>query len=216
MQKYIRNLFLYLLILSSLFGSVSTADISLVINEFMASNSSCLQDPQGQYDDWIEIYNYGLEAIDIAGMYLTDNLSVPTKWQVPVNNPAATTIAAGGFLLIWADNDTTDAGLHTNFKLDADGEQIPPDHRQLDGHDGGDDQEIDRPAGDPPLGPGIQDVIDPGAGHEPFETEGQTQADNEEKGPQHRGHIGRQKATQGPDRQIGQQIDQADQGAVKS
>ncbi|HCO94715.1 MAG TPA: hypothetical protein DIU00_12320, partial [Phycisphaerales bacterium] len=124
MHKYIRNLFLYLLIFSSLIGSVKAADTSLVINEFMASNSSCLQDPQGQYDDWIEIYNYGIDVIDIGGMYLTDNLSSPTKWRIPGSNPTATTIAAGGYLLIWADNDTTDAGLHANFKLDADGEQI--------------------------------------------------------------------------------------------
>ena len=98
--------------------------IPLAINEFMASNSDSIQDPQGQYDDWIEIHNYGTDAIDIAGMYLTDNLSLPTKWRIPAGNPAATTIAAGGYLLIWADNDTTDAGLHANFKLDADGEEI--------------------------------------------------------------------------------------------
>ncbi|MFZ2147039.1 MAG: CotH kinase family protein, partial [Sedimentisphaerales bacterium] len=113
--------------------------VPLVINEFMASNSSCIQDPQGQYDDWVEIYNYGTDAIDIAGMYLTDNLSVPTKWRIPDGNPAAmdlaipagTIIPAGGFLLIWADSDTpqgvpmtADAGLHANFKLSADGEEI--------------------------------------------------------------------------------------------
>ena len=99
-------------------------DIPLVINELMASNSNCSRDPQGQYDDWIEIHNFGLDAIDIAGMYLTDDLSDPTKWRIPANNPAATTIAAGGYLLIWADDDTADAGLHANFKLDADGEEI--------------------------------------------------------------------------------------------
>jgi len=98
--------------------------IALVINEFMASNSSCIRDPQGQYDDWIEIHNYGPDAINTGGMYLTDDLSVPDKWRIPDNNPALTTIGAGGYLLIWADNDTADAGLHANFKLDADGEQI--------------------------------------------------------------------------------------------
>jgi len=124
MHKYMRDLFLYLLISASLTGSVSAAETSLVINEFMASNNSCLQDPQGQYDDWIEIYNYGIDAIDIGGMYLTDNPSSPTKWQIQGSNPTVTTIPAGGYLLIWANNDTTDSGLHTNFKLDADGEQI--------------------------------------------------------------------------------------------
>jgi hypothetical protein len=116
---------LVLLLAISLAGSAkATNPVSLTINELMASNSNCIQDPQGQFDDWIEIYNYGSEAIDAGGMYLTDNLSAPTKWQIPANNPTATTITAGGYLLIWADNDTTDAGLHSNFKLDADGEQI--------------------------------------------------------------------------------------------
>jgi len=119
-----RNLFLDLVITAYLIGSVNAAETSLVINEFMASNNSCLQDPQGQYDDWIEIYNYGLNAIDIGGMYLTDNLSVPTRWRIPANNTAATTIPAGSYLLIWADTDTTDSGLHANFKLSADGEEI--------------------------------------------------------------------------------------------
>jgi len=96
----------------------------LVINELMASNSSTIQDQQGQYDDWIEIYNFGSSAINIGGMYLTDDLSTPTKWRIPENNPSATTIPAHGYLLIWADNDTADSGLHANFKLDAGGEEI--------------------------------------------------------------------------------------------
>ncbi|HUT45761.1 MAG TPA: lamin tail domain-containing protein [Sedimentisphaerales bacterium] len=98
--------------------------ILLAINEFMASNNNCIQDPQGQCDDWIEIYNSGVDAVDIGGMYLTDNLSDPVKWQIPVNDPALTTIEPDGHLLIWADGDISDPGLHANFKLDADGEEI--------------------------------------------------------------------------------------------
>lgn len=98
--------------------------MSLAINEFMASNRSSIQDPQGQFDDWIEIHNYGLDSADIGGMYLTDDLSIADKWLVPANDPAATTIPAGGYLLIWADNDMSDAGLHASFRLDAGGEEI--------------------------------------------------------------------------------------------
>ncbi|HUU17278.1 MAG TPA: lamin tail domain-containing protein, partial [Sedimentisphaerales bacterium] len=106
-------------------GSVEAErPLSLVINELMATNSSCNTDPQGQYDDWVEIYNYGTEAINVGGMYLTDNLSVPTKWRIPYGNSAVTTVPAEGYLLIWVDNDITDAGLHANFKLDADGEEL--------------------------------------------------------------------------------------------
>ncbi|MGB2863003.1 MAG: lamin tail domain-containing protein [Sedimentisphaerales bacterium] len=107
-----------------LIGSANAAETTLVINELMASNNTSIQDPQGQYDDWIEIHNHGLDAIDIGGMYLTDNLSDTTKWQIPGSNSALTTIPAGGYLLIWADNDTADAGLHANYKLDANGEEI--------------------------------------------------------------------------------------------
>jgi len=99
-------------------------DTPLVINEFMASNNSSAQDPQGQYDDWIEIHNYGPDAIDIGGFYLTDDLSNPTKWRILDGIPILTTIAPNGYLLVWADNDTEYSGLHANFKLDADGEEI--------------------------------------------------------------------------------------------
>jgi len=124
MHRYMRNLFFDLVITAYLISSGSAAETSLVINEFMASNDSSIQDPQGQYDDWIEIHNYGADAIDVGGMYLTDNLSAPTKWRIPGNNAAATIIPSGGYLLIWADDDTTDTGLHANYKLDADGEEI--------------------------------------------------------------------------------------------
>jgi len=114
------------LLLSSFITAEKTcsAQVPLVINEFMASNNSTIQDPQGQYEDWIEIYNFGSEAIDIGGFYLTDNLFNPTKWRILDGIPALTTIPPHGYLLIWADNDTEYSGLHTNFKLDAEGEEI--------------------------------------------------------------------------------------------
>ncbi|MHC4323801.1 MAG: lamin tail domain-containing protein, partial [Planctomycetota bacterium] len=90
----------------------------------MASNNDTASDPQGQYDDWIEIWNSGVDPVNIGGMYLTDNLSIPDKWRIPGNNPTLTTIPAGGYLLIWADEDTADFGLHADFKLSADGEEI--------------------------------------------------------------------------------------------
>ena len=112
------------LILSVLSVSSIYAGIPLVINELMASNNNSIADPQGHYDDWIEIYNSGSSPIDIGGMYLTDRLDEPMMWRIPVNYPALTTVPAGGYLLIWADEDGTDYGLHANFKLDADGEEI--------------------------------------------------------------------------------------------
>jgi len=97
---------------------------TLVINEFMAANGNSVLDPQNEYEDWIELYNYGTEAVDAGGLYVTDNLAMPAKWRIPADAPASTTVPAGGYLLIWADGDTADTGLHTNFKLTAGGEQI--------------------------------------------------------------------------------------------
>jgi hypothetical protein len=98
--------------------------ISLVLNELMASNATTARDPQGQYDDWIELHNDGNTPVDAGGLYLTDDLDDPTKWQIPTTNPALTTIAPQGYLLIWADDSPADPGLHASFKLSAGGEDV--------------------------------------------------------------------------------------------
>ena len=70
---------------------------------------------------------FGINAITSAATSANvgrDNLAAPTKWRFPVGKPLDTTISAGGYLLIWADNDITDSGLHANFKLSAGGEEI--------------------------------------------------------------------------------------------
>ena len=102
-------------------ADVGTTPTTLFINELMASNDGTIADPQGDEDDWIELLNTGSEAIDLTGMYLSDKSSRPLKWQFP----ADTSIAAGGYLLVWADDDAGDSpGLHTNFKLSAGGESV--------------------------------------------------------------------------------------------
>jgi hypothetical protein len=92
----------------------------LFINEFLADNETINQDEQGQYEDWIELYNAGDAPLDLGGMYLTDDLSDPAQWRIP----DGTLIPAGGFVLIWADDDEDDGPLHANFKLGKDGEEI--------------------------------------------------------------------------------------------
>jgi len=94
----------------------------LYINEFMADNGSTIEDPDGpvEFDDWIEIYNAGDSSVNMGGMYLTDDLENPTKWQVPYG----VTIPAGGYLLFWADEQQQQGNTHTNFKLASSGEAI--------------------------------------------------------------------------------------------
>ncbi len=102
------------------YGNV-TADTcdTLCINEFMASNSSSSADPQGEYEDWIEIYNKGEIAVNLMGMYLSDDLADPSKWQLP-----DITLEPGAFMIVWADEDIEDEGLHADFKLSASGESV--------------------------------------------------------------------------------------------
>ncbi len=104
--------------------AVRELPVSVVINEVLASNRSGIRDAQWQREDWIELYNRGASAVDLGGYYLTDDLSRPTKWQIPMGNPAATTIAAHGYLLIWADGDISDPGLHAGFRLSDEGEEV--------------------------------------------------------------------------------------------
>ena len=58
--------------LSILAGNWRQVNLPLVINEVMASNTKTVKDPQGEYDDWIELFNAGDYAINVGGMYLTD------------------------------------------------------------------------------------------------------------------------------------------------
>ncbi|MGA1841336.1 MAG: lamin tail domain-containing protein [bacterium] len=92
------------------------------INEFMADNDSVIADPNdpNSFEDWIELYNAGENTIDLGGMYMTDDLTNPAKWQIP----SGITIPSGGYLFFWADNDDEEGIFHTNFNLNKDGEQI--------------------------------------------------------------------------------------------
>jgi hypothetical protein len=94
-----------------------------VINEVMASNSKTATDNKGEYDDWIELYNKSNAAIDISGWFISDDANKRKKWTFPQN----TTLAAKGYLIVWADEDSsqnTATSYHTNFKLSASGEEV--------------------------------------------------------------------------------------------
>ena len=100
------------------------APAAVVINEVLASNGHTVADPQGEYEDWIELYNGGSAPVNLGGMYLTDDPSEPTKWQFPKDNSVLTTIPAHGYLVVWADGEVGDAGLHAAFKLSAGGDSV--------------------------------------------------------------------------------------------
>ena len=89
------------------------------INELLAKNEAINVDETGEYDDWIELWNYDQAEVDLANHYLTDKRDNLTKWQFP---DSAAQIFPDEFMLIWCDEDQEDGGLHTNFKLSSGGE----------------------------------------------------------------------------------------------
>jgi hypothetical protein len=96
----------------------------LFINEFCTSNINMITDTQGEYDDWVEIFNSTDVPVDIGGLYITDSLGYPAKHRIPSTCPDSTTIPAHGYLVLWTDNQQGQGILHIEFKLGRDGEQI--------------------------------------------------------------------------------------------
>ena len=100
--------------------SVNTSVGDLVINEFMASNDMTQVDQDGEYDDWVELYNNSNSDINLSGYFLSDDSEDIMSWQIP----AGTVISAKGYLMIWADKDEEQEGLHANFKLSSSAESL--------------------------------------------------------------------------------------------
>ena len=115
-----KNILLLVILLIECFALNCLAN-RLIINEFIADNSSCNLDPDyNNFSDWIEIFNSGTNAVSLDGYYLTDDLTDTNKWSFP----SGAEIDPDNFLLVWADNMDTKSALHSNFKLSGDGEEI--------------------------------------------------------------------------------------------
>lgn len=98
------------------------ANGQVILTEFMADNEKTLKDEDGEYSDWIEIFNAGTQEVSLKDWALTDNPAEPKRWEFP-----AVTLAPGQHLVVFAsDKNRKIAGneLHTNFKLSAGGEYL--------------------------------------------------------------------------------------------
>lgn len=92
----------------------------LVINEIMAGNVSAVPDQNGEFDDWVELYNGNNFSLNLNGYYLSDNENELTKWTFP-----NVTIPANGYLIVWCDTaGNSQTGLHTTYRLSADQEEV--------------------------------------------------------------------------------------------
>ena len=93
----------------------------LFITEFMAVRSAAVVDDDGDDNDFVEIFNAGVTEAPLGGYFLSDDCANPFKWSFPVG----VAIPPGQFLVVWAsekDRRQPCCPLHTNFRLNGDGE----------------------------------------------------------------------------------------------
>jgi len=124
MKKPIIFFISLLLIFFSCSKSDDNEGRGLIINEFLASNDFCCTDEEGDYDDWVELYNDSNSSIDIGGMYFTDTPNDEKPYLIPNTDSSKTTIPAGGYLILWCDDDQEQGVLHLSKKLKGGGESI--------------------------------------------------------------------------------------------
>ena len=93
---------------------------SLMINEVVGKNEGLNQSPDGEYPDWIEIYNSGEENLDLAGLTISDSKA---SFLIPYTMNS-TLLKAKEYTVIWANGDDDGDFLNTNFKISSDGEEI--------------------------------------------------------------------------------------------
>jgi spore coat protein CotH len=90
----------------------------VTINETEVLNNT-IADPNGNYGSWIELCNNTRENLDVKGCCLSNDPLYPCLWEFP-----DTVIPAGKYLVVWADGDTSQPGLHAGFSLQGTGGKI--------------------------------------------------------------------------------------------
>ena len=99
--------------------SVSIINADILINEFLAGSDTCCGADifDGSSEDFVELYNYGTEPININGWGFSDTDGVITTVAPD------TSIAPGDFLVLWYTGDNNGFP-EVNEKLSKDGETI--------------------------------------------------------------------------------------------
>ena len=114
-----------LMTLYAIWGFFCTAEAEprIVINEILASNNRTYSDEDGDYEDWIELYNAGSDTADLSFHGLSDDYDRPFRWTFP----EGVLLAPGDYLLVWAsgkDRRDFDGELHTSFSIAQAGEEV--------------------------------------------------------------------------------------------
>ncbi len=121
MVRILISLLTTFFLINSIFLSNTLIAQSVAINEVMAANATGITDEDGDNEDWIELYNYGTQAVNLEGYGLSDKANIPYRWVFP-----SVTINPKSYLLVWASGKDRklQTALHANFKIDVEGEDI--------------------------------------------------------------------------------------------
>src|SRR4030095_12862870 len=100
---------------------------ALVLNEVLSINST-LQNPDGSFVGWIELFNPTATPISLADLSISNEIDTPRKFVFPVG----TTIAAGGYYVVQCNPLAAASATNTGFELTSEGgtglffENLPP------------------------------------------------------------------------------------------
>jgi hypothetical protein len=75
------------------------ANAQIVLNEGSNKNAAVLLDEDGEYKDWIELYNAGNEAVNLAGYSLSDDATNAQQWTFP-----SYVLQPGEFLIVFCSS----------------------------------------------------------------------------------------------------------------
>ncbi len=92
------------------------------INEVMSNNSIFLEEELNTSPDWIELYNFSKETVNLTGWYLSDDTDSPDKWSFPSFD-----LLPNEYMIVVANgSDYFDEPLliQSNFKLSNKGETL--------------------------------------------------------------------------------------------
>lgn len=123
LRPHCLQLFFLICLISTTFSTKNLQAQNVVINEVQASNNKTIADEDGDFEDWIELYNPQQDTVWLQGYGLSDTPENLYRWVFPKGSY----IAPSDFLLIIAsgkDRRNPEAPLHTNFRIRSEGEPL--------------------------------------------------------------------------------------------
>ena len=117
MKKFSASFIALFLIITALFCGCSKSEYTdICISEAMSNNVSVLADENGEFCDWVELYNPTGSDVDLGGYSLTDNGMKADKFVFP-----SVTLKSGECLVVFADGnykcDVQSRIFHAPFKI---------------------------------------------------------------------------------------------------